>query len=89
MQPSNFDRANTNLGPPDGVGEEECGTLRVWRGSDDIGRDVVISCWKPTQDEIEEIQRTGRVWLWVWGKSAPPVGLDGFSPWKDYPDENP
>jgi hypothetical protein len=41
---------------------------------------VVISCWKVTQEELEEIQRTGRVWLMVYGVTMPPVVLCGVRP---------
>lgn len=78
MQPSNFDEANTNLGPPQGVGEDQCSTLRVCRGLLQGKTPVVISCWKPDRAELEEIMRTGRVWLMIWGQTQPPAFVSGY-----------
>lgn len=84
MFPANFDEANTNMAPPEGVSEDEVGTLRVWKGSGTSGEgSIVISCWKPTQEELEEIQRTGRVWLWIMGKTMPPAFVSGKFPWDE------
>lgn len=80
MEPTNFDEANLSLGPPEGMTEDEVRTLRVWRGTDEDMLPVVISCWKPTQEEIDEIQKTGRVWLRLYGQSMPPAAIQGHSP---------
>jgi hypothetical protein len=83
MIPANFDEANGQLGPPEGMSEDECHTLRVWRGPrEGDGAPMVISCWKPTQEELKEIQRTGRVWLWIMGNTMPPAFISGSHPWK-------
>ena len=44
------------------------------------GIPVVVSCWKMTAEELAEINRTGRVWLVVWGVTQPPVSLCGEKP---------
>lgn len=75
MYPSGFDESNGQLSPPEGVSEAKVKTLRVFRDGEQV-----ISCWKPTQEEIDEIQRTGRVWLGVMGITMPPVYITGFSP---------
>ena len=41
-----------------------------------------ISCWKLTEAELDEVKRTGVVWLHVWG-GHPPVSLAGESPFED------
>lgn len=41
---------------------------------------VIISCWKPTAQELEEIQRTGECWLLITSSSMPPVSIQGFKP---------
>ncbi|MCY4431396.1 MAG: hypothetical protein OXC11_13525 [Rhodospirillales bacterium] len=38
-----------------------------------------ISCWQLSEEELEEVQRTGKVWLWVWGQH-PPVAVTGECP---------
>ncbi len=57
--------------------------LSVYRGQQANGVPVVISCWKLTQEELAEFQRTGRVWLTVMGTTMPPVALSALSPWPE------
>ncbi len=79
MVPTAFDEENGVLDRPPGMSDDECGPLSVWRGM--MGKSpVVISCWKPTTEEMEEIKRTGRVWLLVVGESMPPIAPIGISP---------
>ena len=77
-----FDEDNAVLGPPVGCTDQEVYSLSVFRGPNSAGVPVVISCWKPTKEELAEINRTGRVWLVVQGETMPPVHLDGISPFK-------
>jgi len=39
-----------------------------------------VTCWKVSKAELEEIQRTGRVWLVVYGESMAGVMPLGFAP---------
>ena len=41
--------------------------------------DISITCWQLTDDEVEEIRRTGVAWLHVWGHH-PPVHVGGHCP---------
>lgn len=79
MVPASFDEANTVLNPPPSMSPDECEPLNVWRGPTQDGP-VVISCWKLTEEELEEVQRTGRIWLWVFGETMPPCVLIGKHP---------
>lgn len=79
MIPSGFDEANGTLGPPQGISEDDVSSLRVWRGLCGNQR-VVISCWRPTRAEMDEIARTGRVWLYMWGDTMPPALVSGDPP---------
>ena len=63
--------------------EKDCDALSVWRGLTQGGQPVVISCWKLTKEELEEINKTGRVWLWVHGLTMPPVSLEVSHPFKE------
>lgn len=74
-----FDEETGVLDAPPGVSPEECSMLSVWRGSME-GTPVVISCWKPTAEEWEEMRRTGRIWLIIQGRTMPPVCPTGISP---------
>lgn len=76
-----FTEENDVLGPPPGATEDEVHSLSVWRGL--VGNcPCVISCWKPTAAEWEEMQRTGRVWVVVMGVSMPPIMPLGTNPFE-------
>ena len=75
MVPTSFDHSNAVLGKPEGWADDECEALSVLRTQTDGGRPVVISCWKLTKDEVDELLRTGRVWLLIMGLTMPPVSL--------------
>jgi hypothetical protein len=73
MEPAGFDESNVVLDKPPGMTHEECQALQVFRGQDETGSPVVVSCWKVTQAELDEINRTGRVWLTIHGHTMPPT----------------
>lgn len=80
MQPANFDGSNTIFGAPKGT-EHVVAPLYAYRGPRaGDGLPVVVSCWKPSREELEEIMLTGRVWLVVLGESMPPVWLQSQNP---------
>lgn len=82
MVPAAFDEENGVLDPPKGVSIEEVQCLSVFRGPMADGTPVVISCYKPTSKEWEEMRKTGRVWLLVQGTTMPPVSLTGHNPFQ-------
>ncbi len=77
-----FDEDNSVIGPPPGMTDEQVQYLSVYRGNAQFGNPVVISCWKPTAEEMAEIARTGRVWLIVMGQTMPPVMVSGITPFQ-------
>lgn len=77
MIATSFDESNHVLGRPPSMTDEQCDPLSVF-----MGNDVVISCWKLTKEELEMINKTGRVWLWVMGDTMPPVALSVASPFR-------
>ena len=80
MIPTSFDESDAFLGPPPGVSDEDCESLSIKRAVTPQGQPVVISCWKMTREELEEVNRTGRVWLLIWGQTMPPAALAGIKP---------
>ena len=73
MRPIDFAEANRTLLKPEGMTEEECGSLPVF-----VQDGIVTSCWKATFKERLMILLFGKVWLWVYsGNTQPPVALDG------------
>lgn len=77
-----FDEENDVLDGPKGTTNEEVHPLSVWRGPMKDGTPIVVSCWKPTLEELEEIKRTGRVWIMVMGYTMPPILPLGINPLK-------
>ena len=60
----------------------------VWRGSGDVDelpafldreKGETISRWRLNEKELAEVQKTGVVWLYVWG-NHPPVLIVGQNP---------
>lgn len=87
MISTGFDEANGTQGPPEGFKEggpfgdpQGISTIFVYQGHDQGGTPVVISCWKLTPAELNEINRAGRVWLVVMGQRMQPVWLSTFTP---------
>lgn len=71
MEPMNFEQANKNLLKPEGMKDEECGSLPVFSDGKQC-----ISLWKMTWRERLSALLFGKVWLWVIsGQTQPPVGL--------------
>lgn len=77
-----FDEENGIASKPPSMGADECAALSIFSGFNTDGVPVVISCWKITKEELEEFNRTGRIWLIVCGKSMPPVALTAVNPFK-------
>lgn len=80
MVPADFAESNGVLSRPPDMTDEECDPLCVLHSNLPDQTPVVVSCWKVTKEELEEIQRTGRVWLIVVGHTMPPVILSGIKP---------
>jgi hypothetical protein len=79
--PASFDESTEFLSAPDGMTDEECQPLSVWRG--DVNElSTVVSCWKLTVEELAEINRTGRVWLGICGQTMPPAWITGTNPFR-------
>jgi hypothetical protein len=81
MNPIAFDEENALLDSPRGIPLDQCEPLPVYIGKEKE-HDVIISCFKLTREELDEVNRTGRVWLVVRGRIMPMVALDGISPFE-------
>ncbi len=80
MIPSAFDEENMVLEAPPDMDIEP---LSVWIGPNCAGIPIVVSCWKLTAKELEEIKLTGRIWLTVMGVAMPPVHICARNPFKE------
>jgi hypothetical protein len=67
--PVEFKGANRVLTAPKGRDSLSCSDLHVYNNGHSS-----TSCWKLSQEEIEEIVKTGKIYVTVWfGMSQPPV----------------
>lgn len=80
MIPASFPESNIALSRPKDMTDEQCSPLCVFKGEDVEGTPVIISLWKLTKEELEEINKTGRVWLCIYGRGMPPVALGTSDP---------
>lgn len=79
MVPTDFDESNIVYDKPEGLTRDECEPLCAYYGPSAFGP-VIISCWKCTQEEMDEIIRTGRIWVWHYGSTLQPHAAGGLSP---------
>lgn len=77
MVPVSFEQENNLLSCPE---ELEGDDLNVCIAKTKGDLPIIISCWKITKKELEEIKKTGRLWLCVYGTAMPPVALSTESP---------
>ena len=83
MQPISFPEQNNILGKPADMTDEQCSSLPVHHYMEPTsGFPAIISCWKLSPDELEEVQRTGVVWVNTLGKTLAPFSLFTKNPFK-------
>jgi hypothetical protein len=80
MLPTTFEGCNKVYSKPKGWTDDQCSDLPVWEGRapiDDKGNTVptIISCWKLSKEDLEEVQRTGVIYLSICTTVQPPVPL--------------
>lgn len=84
MRPVPFKESNLNMGAGDNPNTEDLPVAISLNSEMSEGRQIpfVVSCWKPTPEELAEINRTGEVWISTMGVPPPPVCLMGHNPFK-------
>ena len=80
MIPTSFNESNNYYDKPKDMTEEECGVLSTFNGKDSNGMPVIISCWKATQKELDEINKTARIWVYHFGHQLQPHAIMGTNP---------
>ena len=79
MKPIRFPQANRNLLKPEGLTDEQCGSLPVYADGSRC-----ISCWQMSWKERLQALVFGRVWLFVWmGQTQPPVAIVAWMDFKE------
>ncbi len=80
MLPVSFPEQNKVYTKPADMTDEQCSDLSVWQGDvmiDEYGNTApaIISCWKLSKEDLEEIAKTGVIWLSITGNGMPPVSV--------------
>ena len=75
MLPVDFEQANFTFGKPESMTDEECDSLRVFKGQYPDGTPRITSKWQPNKEDIEAISRGEAVYLDIVGYGMPPVRL--------------
>ena len=83
MELSSFPESNIVFDKPKDMTYEECSSACAFIGHDGDGNPVVVTCWKPTYDEIDEIIRTGRIWCTHIGTGIQPHLLHVENPFEN------
>lgn len=75
MKPAEFPEANTIFGPPDGMAVDQVHPIHSWLGSVNggslDGMSLVITAWRPTPEEIEQLKNGGLVYIAMIGGLMP------------------
>ena len=75
MIPVTFEQSNFVFTKPNDMTDEQCSSLPVYKGLSNNGFPVIISCWQFSKEDLEEIKRTGCIYLSITGHGMPPVNL--------------
>ena len=74
MIPVRIEHATRYLGPPSGVGKEDCSSLAIRDIPGAFGNQM-WSKWEPTPQEIELLQQGAKIYLIITGVVHPMVCL--------------
>ena len=74
MLPETFEQVNHVMQSPGCLDIPVCGTKFP------DGTPVIISLWKPTQEELEELKNGGGIYLMIQGVGIPPLNMEVKSP---------
>ena len=79
MKPVGFKEQTTLFAKPKSMMEGECGTLPAHI---DLLKNITTSCWEFSDEEIEVIKKTKKIWLTTFAVPPPPVTLQVNSPFE-------
>lgn len=82
MYPVKFAEQNIIFERPYDMNDEECKPLPAFKGPDEHGFPVVISCWELTREEVDQVIGTGKIWSVVVCTQPSPMSLQTNSPFK-------
>jgi len=80
MLPKDFTEANFTFNKPSSMTDEECASLRVYRGNTSDGVPVIISKWQPSKEDIDAINNGEGIFVYITGTGMPPISLTTENP---------
>lgn len=83
MIPVTFQESNFVFTKPASMTDEQCSSLPVFKGRDQEGFPVIISVWRFSKEDLEEIEKTGQIYLSIYNEGMPPVSLFTENPFKN------
>lgn len=75
MKPIEFEGNNTLYTKPEGMSDEECGSLPTHQEGNSI-----ISCWELSEEDLKKVLVEKKIWLGVLSPVQPPVFLSAQEP---------
>lgn len=78
MKPVFFPEHTKVLNKPESMTDHECSPLHVYTHGE-----YCLSCWELSDDEIQELIKTKKLWLWIFsGSTQPPISASVEHPFK-------
>lgn len=74
MLPVHFEGAR-EIKKPESMTDEECSSLSILQGMTTDGAPFTLSCWKPSKEDIESINRGEPIWVRVLSHVVNPISL--------------
>lgn len=79
MTPAKFPEANTCYGPPNDMDESQVQTIHAFvgliQGGNVDGAQVVVTAWKPNEEDLQRLQSGGLIYLEILGQILPPHSI--------------
>lgn len=75
MIPIDFEGSNITLNKPDNMTDEQCLSIKAYKGLNNDGFPCFITCWKPSEEELEQLKQGYCVWLSVLSNSFAPASI--------------
>jgi hypothetical protein len=76
MSPSDFTESNFRYAPPPDMEASQVSWIAAWRGEAKggsvDGAPMIVTAWRPTEVELEQLLRGGVIFLTVMGTQLPP-----------------
>jgi hypothetical protein len=78
MLPIDFEGTNITLTKPSNMTDEQCSSVRAYKGVDNDGFRFTLIAWQPSKEDIEAVNSGRPIMLKVLGDRTPPVAMYTF-----------